>query len=128
MKEKEKTKKDGERGIHEASERIPSLPSAIRSSVEEEPAPLMAAEAILLSPALLLPLLHLPHLLHREGDRLHLLQHHGLQERLRSRAARLAADPALRGQVLREGPLLRLRLEWEPERQDRIHRRPHHGQ
>lgn len=52
---------------HETAERIPSLHSAIHSSVEEKLSTLMAAQAILFSPDFLLSLLHLPHIHHREG-------------------------------------------------------------
>ena len=99
-KEKERKRK------HETPERIPSLHSAIHSSVEEKLSPLMAAQAILFSPDFLLSLLHLPHLHHREGHRRSLLHHHFLQERLRPRAHRLSSDSSLRGQVFRETTLL----------------------
>jgi hypothetical protein len=75
--------------------------------------------------ALLLAHLHLPHLLHRPRRPLQVLLHHRLPQRAGPGAARRAAHPALRGQVLRQVPLLRLPLERRRQRPRRGARRRH---
>ena len=87
--------------------------AAIHRAVEEEPAAFMAEQAVHVPPALLLLLLHLPHILHPGSHPGSLRFLHRFSERHRPRRPRLAADPALRGQVLRQAPLLRLRVEWK---------------
>ena len=87
--------------------------AAIHRAVEEEPAAVMAEQAVNVPPALLLLLLHLPHILHPESHRGSLRFLHVFPARHRPRHPRLAADPALRGQVIRQAPLLRLRVEWK---------------
>ena len=78
--------------------------------------------------ALLVLLLHLPHLRHPEGQRGSLLHLHGLQERDGPYAPALAADPAMRGQVLHQAPLLRLSVERECQRRGSEDCDQHHDQ
>lgn len=65
--------------------------------------------------ALRVALLHLPHLRDPEGVRVPLRVVDAVPERLRAQISRLASDPAVRGQVLRQASLPRLRLErkWQ---------------
>lgn len=66
----------------------------------------MAEQEGYISPALLVLHLHLPHLLHPEGDRGSKRVVHGVQERRRSSISGFAADPTVRGQVLHQNAVL----------------------
>ena len=87
--------------------------AAIHRAFEEEHAAVMAEQAGHVPPAFLLLLLHIPHILHPGSHPGSLRFLHGFPEHHRPRHPRLAADPALRGQVLRQDSLLRLCVEWK---------------
>lgn len=99
-------RENGRTRIHGVAEWISSVAAAIQGAIREEHAAVVEEQARHIRPALLLPHLHVPHLLHTEGRRVSLLYLHILPERLRSRDAGGAADSAVRGQELSQAPLL----------------------
>lgn len=80
--------------------------AAVRSSVPQKPAALVAEQALHVSPALLLSLLHRAYFFHPGSHRGALLLLILLQEQCRSEAAGGAADSAVRGQVLHQAAVL----------------------
>jgi hypothetical protein len=112
-------------GPNGAPERRRARVAAVPLAAPQERHAHLAAPPVGGAAALLLARLHLPHLLHRPRRALQVLQHHRLPQRAGPGRARRAADPALRGQVLHQVPLLRLPLERRRQRTRQGTRRRH---